>query len=115
MLRNTRKELRGLIGKAKKAAWEELIIYLNRDPWRRSHKIVMKKISQENAGICEKMEGGELRVILDGLFPGTEKTRDIRRVNEELDTEFPEVTAEEVVKCSKRIIKKGIRAPGPVG
>lgn len=32
MLRNTRKELRGLIGKAKKAAWEELIIDLNRDP-----------------------------------------------------------------------------------
>lgn len=114
-LKETGKELRIPIGKAKREAWEDLLYSLDRDPWEHPYKMVLNKIKQDNIGICEKMETEAINRILEELFP---KTNTINMGGEETIREkdlIREVSVDEIESISKRAIKKGMRAPGPDG
>lgn len=114
-LKETRKELRIAIGKAKRQAWDELLESLDRDPWGRPYKMVLNKIKQENIGICEKMEAEDVNYILEELFPETNAVN--MEGNETMRGEemIPEVSVEELESISRRAIRKGTWAPEPDG
>lgn len=54
-LKRNRKELRIVIGKDKKEAWNELLEGLNGDPWGRPYRAVMKQDRKmlKYAGNCQ--------------------------------------------------------------
>lgn len=54
-LRESRKELKRAIGKAKREAWDELLEGLSGNPWRKPYKNVMKKMKTENNSICQRL------------------------------------------------------------
>lgn len=68
-LRAARKELRIMIGKAKRKAWDELLEGLNGDPWGRPYKGIINKMKVGDSNICQKLQGKVLGGILDKLFP----------------------------------------------
>lgn len=114
-LKVTRKEQRVAIGKAKRDAWDELLNSLEKDPWGRPYKMVLNKIKQESIGICEKMEVNDIDRILEELFPKTSTNSADMEGTLRVGRMVTEITVEEIDSISKRVIKKGMRTPGPDG
>lgn len=73
-LRNTQRQLRTAIAKAKAAAWKELLTTLERDPWGRPYKIVMQRLKSSVAA-TEKLDPPTLTRIIQGLFPEDEHAK----------------------------------------
>jgi hypothetical protein len=115
-LREARRALRAAIGRAKAAAWEELVSTLDRDPWGRPYRIVTKKLRPWAPPVAETLDPRFLNEVVDKLFPTREgdipaKTGPPQGWMEELGVRNDELTA-----AFARIQSKGrTRAPGPDG
>ncbi|XP_063838238.1 uncharacterized protein LOC135087403 [Ostrinia nubilalis] len=68
-----KKALRGAIGAAKNAAWEELLSTLNQDPWGRPYRLVMSKLRPWTPPLTTTMDPGLLSNVVEALFPAREE------------------------------------------
>lgn len=115
-LRKSRKELRKMIGLAKKNAWDELLEGLNRDPWGRPYKMVINKMKESDCNVCEKLPVEVVEDIIRELLPkdrGKNRYYGGRGISRE--EMIPEITGEEFEGIIKNMKKKGNKAPGPDG
>lgn len=105
-LKRNRKQLRIAIGKAKKEAWNELLEGLNRDPWGRPYKNVMKQVKLDNVEICRKLPIETIEDILRKLFPRDGGTKAYSEKKNEVKEWISAITVEELQIVIKRTIKK---------
>lgn len=114
--KEARKNMRKAIWNSKKTSWKELLDDLDRDPWGRPYRTVVKKMSSTAISATELLAPDDLEILLSDLFPSgdygcTEAVQD-PAVN---DIEYgPEIMAADVKVALKG---KKIRrtAPGPDG
>lgn len=118
--KSARKLLRRAIWDSKKAAWQELLDDLNRDPWGRPYRMVVKKLHTFAGSATETLDSDELGALLDDLFP-CGLNLDSESMDALVDVSPPSpleedlhISAEEVLGAFKR---KRMRrtAPGPDG
>ncbi|XP_032670984.1 uncharacterized protein LOC116844028 [Odontomachus brunneus] len=110
-----RDAVRTAIARAKAATWEDLISSVDRDPWGRPYRMVMRRLRPWAPPVTDTLSPELLDKIVEGLFP---------RVGNNIppytgpppDWEEGElgVTAEEMRRAAKRLGAKG-KAPGPDG
>lgn len=112
--RSKKKDLKRAIGRAKSAAWRELILTLDNDPWGLPYRLVLNRLRRSSPSLSEMLDPVVLDRLLDGLFPrGSE--RDIPgdwrdwQWDDELAVSFGEVFR--LFKC--RTVQN--TAPGPDG
>jgi len=112
--KSARKELRVLIRKAKERSWSELIDGIERDPWGLPYKMVLNKLRRTTSGLSEELEEGDLKRLLESLFPMGE-SHDPRTewMNCDVLGEIPEISLVEVEAALKR--GNAVKAPGPDG
>lgn len=67
--KEARKNLRKAIWNSKKSAWKTLIEDLDRDPWGRPYRMVVKKLSTTAISATELLAPKELETPLTDLFP----------------------------------------------
>jgi len=110
--KDSRKELAMSIKTAKDKCWRELCEEVNRDPWGRPYKLVLKKLTRTPITGIEIP--GRIQSIVKTLFPvdETEWTRE-RPERGEQSLEYPRITESEVLEEAKRIPNG--KAPGPDG
>lgn len=103
------------IRKAKANAWEEALKDLDRDPWGKPYKAVMKKLRARTPPITQQLEPGFRRRVLSTLFPQEEEEREtpFQEVDQQTWDSSLNVTEGEVTHLAKRIGDK--KAPGPDG
>lgn len=65
-VRESRKALRRAIIKSKVSAWEELLVFLDADPWRRD---CYQKLRNSGPPVCETLPPEVVDEIVDTLFP----------------------------------------------
>lgn len=117
--REARRALRIAISSAKRAAWQRLIDEVNRSPWGRPYKIVLKRLSGSSASATETMSVEALAAVLRDLFPmplpvSAELVNLLEDNDDDEDTEFAEeqyVTVKEVHDVVKGG-RPGYTAPG---
>lgn len=63
-----KKDLKRAISKAKSAAWRELILTLDSDPWGLPYCLVLNRLRRSSPGFSELLEPAVLDRLLDGLF-----------------------------------------------
>lgn len=109
-----KKKLRQKIANSKKAAWLEIMADLDKDPWGKACKIVIKKLkNKQPIDICAKMDAAQVNGILSALFP-------IIRDNCSLIAEHDEpnnidvITSLEIDNAFDRMAIRKL-APGPDG
>lgn len=115
--RAARRNLKIAIRRAKRACWTKLIATIDDDPWGLPYKLVMSKLRGSCPTMSQTLEAGELRRLLDSLFPYDGACEDYSRPvmprtedwNEEHD-----VTAAEICEFMTRRPNKNT-APGPDG
>ncbi|KMQ89040.1 reverse transcriptase [Lasius niger] len=111
--RARKKDLKRAI-KAKSAAWRELILTLNSDPWGLPYRLVLSRLRRSSPSLSEMLEPEVLDRLLDGLFPrGLERDAPgdwgSFRWNEEWSISFAEVFRLLKGRAAKNT------APGPDG
>lgn len=111
--------LRVAIAEAKKAAWEELLSSLNREPWGRPYRLVMSRLRPWAPPTTTVMEPELLGRVVAALFParGPHRPPDMG-ISEgsqgQSEGEIPEVSEEELGVAVSRLQAKN-KAPGPDG
>lgn len=114
---DSKKELRKLIRRSKRNAWQELILTIDKDPWGMPYKIVMNKLKGRTPPLTETLKGGILNNTLSKLFPRA--TRGSRRISTDVDPILWDEEGDIMYIEIYRIIKKGKMknntAPGPDG
>lgn len=82
-----RRELREEIRKAKATAWQELMKTINKDPWGKPYRIVMKWLKRAIPTVTETLTRKILEGVLEELFPTilarNEKEEGVERDDEE--------------------------------
>ncbi|KMQ90130.1 reverse transcriptase [Lasius niger] len=68
--RSKKKDLKRAINRAKSAAWRELILTLDSDPWDLPYRLVFGRLRRSFPSLSEMLEPEVLDRLLDGLFPG---------------------------------------------
>ena len=112
-LRTAVKALKVAIAEAKNREWDELIQTLDRDPWGRPYRIVLRRLRARAPFLTESMRPALLEEVLDTFFPrspGHSVPTDSRLESEEAVTP---VTEAELVAAVKKMRKNA--APGPDG
>ncbi|KMQ91737.1 reverse transcriptase, partial [Lasius niger] len=72
--RTKKKDLKCAINRAKSAAWRELILTLDNDPWGLPYRLVLNRLRRSSPSLSEMLEPEVLDRLLDGLFPrGSER------------------------------------------
>lgn len=111
--KTARMTLKNAIRTAKGKAWEELVGDLNKDPWGRPYKIVLKKLRGGAPPLTETLDPCFMKRIVDALFPRgdilQEPIPDIEYEWKEED----EISLTEIRRAVKRIGTR--KAPGPDG
>lgn len=74
--RETKRELRMLIKKAKSKAWQELTQTVDNDPWGLLYQIVMNRLRRNTPTLTEMIEKEVLENTLSELFPMAKKIKD---------------------------------------
>lgn len=113
--REARRALRTEIAGAKRSAWEHLIKEVDKNPWGRPYRVVLKRLSGSSTSATETMTTDALSEVLEDLFPRP-MTGTLEPSEPPLDDEagFPEdkhVTTKEVSDAIKGG-KSGYTAPG---
>jgi len=108
-----RNALRAAISRAKARAWEELLEELDREPWGRPYKIVLKRLRPAAPPISESMDPEFLEEVISNLFPQREVQIPPRGNPPPWEEEFG-VTEKEFSEAVKRLGGTG-KAPGPDG
>lgn len=113
-----RKELRKAILRAKSAAWKELLDDLDRDPWGRVYKLVVKKLASSCKNTTASLSPDCLEATIDELFP-TGNFADMEHLGPAfLPSSYlitTNVTADEVRAALKRRKSSRSTIPGPDG
>lgn len=107
--RDACRRLKIAIRRSKQHAWKDLCKQVDTDPWGLPYKIVTKKIIGKTL-IPELNQPGFMEYVVRSLFPTAEI---VTWPRSPVDTDFPEVTIEEITTCTK-CIPQG-KAPGPDG
>ncbi|KMQ83553.1 reverse transcriptase [Lasius niger] len=110
-----RDKLRRLIRAAWARSWGELLISLDRDPWRRPYKMVLGKLKQRASPMTETLDSLFVQRVIDTLFPVMEDglNDSIPEREIEWDEEEHHVSRGELRDVVRRI--KSGKAPGPDG
>lgn len=102
------------IAAAKAKAWEELLHDLNRDPWGRPYKEVMKKLRAWTPPTTEAMDPRTVKGIVGALFPaGTCDNNPALGCREIVWDEGLEVSKYELARAAQKLSAR--KAPGPDG
>jgi len=109
LYQRARRRLKSAIKSQKKAAFNELCDLVNDDPFGKSYKVVMKKMS--GPPTASRMEPSEVEKVIDALFPQHPALRVL--LPEVVEDEVPLVSIEEVDAAIERIRGKKGKAPGP--
>lgn len=111
VLKEARKKLKIAIRLSKKRCWNELIASVDRDPWGRPYKVVMRKL--QGAPPTANMEIGIIREVTGGLFPDHSRMvlDEIPPLPLEAGSEFSQAEVDVAVER----IKGRKKAPGPDG
>lgn len=72
LYKDARKTFRKAIWNSKKLSWKELLDDLDRDPWGRPYKLVVKKMRASAISATELMSPEDLEALLDDLFPSVD-------------------------------------------
>jgi hypothetical protein len=104
-----KKRLKHAISRSKKACWSELIASVDRDPFGKPYKLVMRKL--KGAPATATMEHQTLETVISTLFPPHECRPCRPTTPAESIVEFTPVEVDAVVDRAKRKNK----APGPDG
>lgn len=70
-----RKDLKRAIRRAMLDALRELILSIDEDPWGLPYKMVLARLRRSSPGLTELLEGADLDVVLDSLFPNDDDRR----------------------------------------
>ncbi|KAI4473030.1 hypothetical protein M0804_015512, partial [Polistes exclamans] len=99
--RETKRQLKRAIRKAKAAAWRDFVGTLEADPWGRPYRLVMGKLRPYSAPMTEVLEPEAMDRVLGGLFPQMERNigGDLRGVQ----VDGAAVTLEEVLTAARKI------------
>lgn len=108
--REAKRQLRNAIRRSKKACWMELLGAVDRDPFGKPYKLVMRKL--RGPPVTASMETQDLISIIDGLFPTHQSAAPVR--GSPLEVEADLFTAEEVNAAVEKF-KSRNKAPGPDG
>lgn len=73
--RVAKRMFRGEIKKAKREAWQDLILSVNKDPWGLPYKMVLDRLRRTVPRLTETISPTVLSNMLDALFPGGETHR----------------------------------------
>ena len=109
-MRNAKKAIKTAISQRKRACFLEICDDLDNNPFGLAYKIVTKKL-KSSTGV-QQSDPAVLEGIVRHLFPQQKPTAWSRSSNV-IQTEFPEVTAEEIQLAAKKLQLK--KAPGPDG
>lgn len=107
--RETKKQLKIAIAKSKKACWTELIDSVDRDPFGKPYKMVLRKLQGPPA--TATMEASKLSAVVQTLFPEHQE-RTIDEIGQGDD--YVPFTISEVNEAVTRF-KARNKAPGPDG
>lgn len=108
--REAKRQLKNAIRCSKKACWKELINEVNKDPFGKPYKLVMRKL--RGPPITSSMETQGLLSIMDGLFPTHQQTDLIRDVPAVAESELFSI---EEVNAAVEKFKRRNKTPGPDG
>lgn len=111
--KKSKRDLKKLIKKAKGAAWRELILSINEDPWGLPYKLVLSKLRKSGPGLTEQLPNKTLDTLLQDLFPVGKLLKQTRWPPTIWDPDL-NVSWEEVYNII-RLSKKSNSAPGPDG
>lgn len=112
--RSRKKDLKRAINRAKSAAWRELILTLDSDPWGLPYRLVLSRLRRSSPSLSEMLEPRVLDRLLDGLFPrGAERDAPSDWRNFRWDEKWT-VSFGEVFRLLKGRSAKNA-APGPDG
>lgn len=126
LYKKEKKRLQYMIKKEKDRVWKEMCEAIEKDPWGKPYKLVIKRVKKSSPPAALSISFAE--EVMKGLFPQIKDNRDSEQENREQELvieqiteqvnvprqmEFPEITAEEVIKAS-RLLKTG-KAPGKDG
>lgn len=109
-----KREFRLAIAAAKEAAWEALLSEVDRDPWGRPYRVVLKRLGGGGLLATESMSEEELSALMRDLFPAPAPVyREPLRVNEaESDWSEGLAVASAEVRRAIKGKKAGNTAPG---
>ncbi|KAL0861198.1 hypothetical protein ABMA27_008766 [Loxostege sticticalis] len=111
-----KRDLRGAIGAAKNAAWEEMLETLKQDPWGRPYRLVMSKLRPWAPPLTTTTDPDLLENILDGLFPArTDFTPPVLFCAEGVSAEEAPVVSEGELGAAILRLQAKNTAPGPDG
>ncbi|XP_018368990.1 PREDICTED: uncharacterized protein LOC108764996 [Trachymyrmex cornetzi] len=111
-LKLAREELRKAIWKAKDRAWRELLATLDRDPWGRPYRVLLKYIRPVTPSAIESLPAETVEEVVSTLFPPP-RTCEITEMNIREGDEEVLVSKPELITVGKRIARG--KAPGPDG
>lgn len=111
--KKARRDLKKLIKKAKGAAWRELILSINEDPWGLPYKLVLSKLRKSGPGLTEQLPSKTLDILLQNLFPEGKLLKQTRWPPTIWDPNL-DVSWQDVYNIIKSC-KKPNSAPGPDG
>lgn len=112
--KQARGDLTAAIRKAKTSAWEESLADLNRDPWERPYKAIMKKLRARTPPITVSMEPRFRRRVLLTLFPQEDsETVPFPEIDRQTWDDSLGISEDEIVHYAKKI--KDRKVPGPDG
>lgn len=100
--REVKKELRGMIAKAKSTAWKALIKTIDEDPWGLPYRIVMSKLRRNTPTLSEMLDKDVLEDTLGQLFPNALKRKGIQT---EMDMDWNEdwdIRAHEIHRIARK-------------
>lgn len=106
-----RKQLRYAIRHARQQAWNELLQMINKDPWGRPYRAVMRKLKGNSPNPIENMALEDVVAAVETLFPIT-PADETHEYNYDR-TEVPAVTKGELSTVLDKT--KSGKAPGPDG
>lgn len=120
--RDAKQFLRNSIRQAKRAAWEELLLTLNEDPWGKPYKLVLNKLRPWAPPTTEVLDPLFTQLVVGTLFPSHRTTTRIP-VMGPMGLEAPlsdwheglAVTIDELTSAIKRSFRGRNTAPGPDG
>lgn len=99
--RKAKKELRGMIAKAKNSAWKALIKTIDEDPWGLPYRIVLNKLRRNTPTLTEMLDKNILEDTLGQLFPKALKRKNEMVIDIDWDEDW-DISAQEIHRIARK-------------